>query len=108
MMLKTIAAMLFAIAAAQTGPLLLDPATISRPPVDSWPTYHGDYSGRRYSTLKQITTANVKSLTLAWVYRLNTQRAAAIVGGEGPDAAPPAAPPVVKSTPQMINGVQYF
>src|SRR6185369_11801390 len=89
MMLKSLAALLFAMAAAQTGSLLLDPATIAKPPVDSWPTYHGDYSGRRYSTLKQITTGNVKSLTLAWVYRLNTQRAAAIVGGEGADTAPP-------------------
>src|SRR3954469_25641662 len=86
------------------APQGLDPATIAKPPVDSWPTYHGDYSGRRYSTLKQITTGNVKGLALAWVYRLNTQRAAAIVGGEGSDAAPPAAPPVVKSTPLMING----
>ena len=58
-------------------------------PTDSWPTYHGDYSGRRYSTLKQINTANVKGLTLAWVYRLNTSRAGAIVGGEGPDTPPP-------------------
>ena len=58
-------------------------------PTDSWPTYHGDYSGRRYSTLKQINATNVKSLTLAWVYRLNTSRAGAIVGGEGPDTPPP-------------------
>ena len=43
-------------------------------PTDAWPTYNGDYSGRRYSTLKQVSTANVKSLTLAWVYRLNTSR----------------------------------
>jgi alcohol dehydrogenase (cytochrome c) len=57
-------------------------------PTDSWPTYHGDYSGRRYSTIKQITTANVKGLALAWVYRLNTSRAGAIVGGEGPDTPP--------------------
>ena len=56
-------------------------------PTDSWPTYHGDYSGRRYSTLKQINAANVKDLTLAWVYRLNTSRAGAIVGGEGPGHA---------------------
>ena len=58
-------------------------------PTDSWPTYHGDYSGRRYSTLKQINAANVKGLTLAWVYRVNTSRAGAIVGGEGPDTPPP-------------------
>jgi len=53
-------------------------------PTDAWPTYHGDYTGRRFSTLKQINTTNVKNLTLAWVYRLNTSRAGAIVGGEGP------------------------
>src|SRR4051812_6555182 len=56
--------------------LLVTPIAIAgQIPVDSWPTYHGDYTGRRYSTLKQINTANVKSLSLAWVYRLNTSRA---------------------------------
>ena len=57
----------------------LDPALLTRPPVDAWPTYHGDYSGRRYSTLKQITPANVGRLGLAWVYRLNTSVGGAIV-----------------------------
>jgi glucose dehydrogenase len=46
-------------------------------PTDSWPSYHGDYSGRRFSTLKQINTTNVKGLSLAWVYRLNTSRTGA-------------------------------
>jgi len=77
-------------------------------PADSWPTYHGDYSGRRYSTLKQVNTANVKGLTLAWVYRINTSRAGAIVGGEGPDTPPPGTPPAIKSTPLMVNGTLYF
>jgi len=77
-------------------------------PTDSWPTYHGDYSGRRYSTLKQINTATVKNLALAWIYRLNTSRAGAIVGGEGPDTPPPATQPSVKSTPLMIGGILYF
>ena len=27
------------------------------PPPDSWPGYHGDYSGRRHSPLTQITPA---------------------------------------------------
>jgi len=77
-------------------------------PTDSWPTYHGDYSGRRFSTIKQINTGNVKALTLAWVYRLNTSRTGAIVGGEGPDTPPPGTPPSIKSTPLMINGILYF
>jgi hypothetical protein len=75
-------------------------------PTDSWPTYHGDYTGRRYSTLKQINTTNVKGLTLAWVYRVNTSRAGAIVGG--PDTPSAAGAPQVKSTPLMINGTLYF
>jgi acido-empty-quinoprotein group A len=78
-------------------------------PTDAWPTYHGDYTGRRFSTLKQINTTNVKNLTLAWVYRLNTSRAGAIVGGEGPDTPPPGGnTPSIKSTPLMLNGILYF
>lgn len=42
----------------------LDPEAFHRPPTDTWPTYNGDYSGRRYSTLSQINTSNVKSLGL--------------------------------------------
>jgi alcohol dehydrogenase (cytochrome c) len=43
----------------------LTPAALLKPAMDSWPTYNGDYSGRRNSPLKQITTANVGSLTTA-------------------------------------------
>ena len=39
----------------------LDPAALLKPPADSWPTYHGDYSGQRHSTLTQITPENVAS-----------------------------------------------
>ncbi len=35
-----------------------------------WPTYNGNDSGNRYSPLKQITTANVASLQLKWVFPL--------------------------------------
>jgi len=78
-------------------------------PTDAWPTYHGDYTGRRFSTLKQINTTNVKNLTLAWVSRLNTSRAGAIVGGEGPETPPPGGTtPSIKSTPLMLNGILYF
>jgi acido-empty-quinoprotein group A len=89
----------------------LDPALLGRPATDAWPTYHGDYSGRRYSTLTQINAGNVKQLSLAWVYRLNTSQTAAIVGGEGPETPPASAgafPLSIKSTPLMVNGVLYF
>jgi alcohol dehydrogenase (cytochrome c) len=45
----------------------LDPAALLKPATNTWPTYNGDYSGRRFSTLDQINAANVNSLTLAWI-----------------------------------------
>lgn len=91
---------------------LLDPALLARPATDAWPTYNGDYSGRRFSTLSQINQSNVKHLSLAWVYRLRIGATPhAIVGGEGPaPQAPPDDPGVstIKSTPLMVDGVLYF
>jgi alcohol dehydrogenase (cytochrome c) len=67
----------------------LDPATLLNPPADTWPTYHGDYSGQRHSRLTQITPANVSQLTLAWAFQ--TGQSAQI-----------------KSTPILVNGVLYL
>ena len=36
----------------------------------NWLTYSGDYAGRRYSALDQVSTANVRSLAPKWVYQL--------------------------------------
>jgi len=58
------------------------------PPTTFWPTYNGDYSGRRYSTLKQINVSNVNSLVLAWLFATGTQG--------------------IKSTPLEVNGILYF
>src|SRR5438094_10653355 len=69
----------------------LTPAQILRPLPDSWPTYHGDYTGRHFSPLTQITPANVKGLSLAWVSRFSAATQGAIIGGEGPE--PTAAAP---------------
>src|SRR3954468_22150676 len=77
--------------AGQSGPGL-DPAKLLKPGTDSWPTYNGDYSGRRFSTLDKINASNVDALTLAWVYRLN--------------AAPGAGN--IKGTPLQINGIIYL
>lgn len=38
------------------------------PEPGDWVTYNGDYSGNRYSRLKQITASNVSSLKLKWVF----------------------------------------
>jgi alcohol dehydrogenase (cytochrome c) len=67
----------------------LDPATILQPPTQNWPTYNGDYSGRRYSTLSQINKTNVASLSLAWAFQTH-------------QAAP------FKGTPLEVNGILYF
>ena len=67
----------------------LDPATIANPPADSWPTYHGEYSGRRHSKLSQITPENVGSLTLAWAFQTNH------AGG-------------ISASPLLVNGILYF
>jgi acido-empty-quinoprotein group A len=79
-------------------------------PIDSWPTYHGDFSGRRFSSITQINAANVKNLTLAWAHHLDLSRAGAIIGGEGPEVIPVGVPtaPTIKSTPLMRNGILYF
>ncbi len=66
----------------------LDPAALLRPATDTWPSYNGDYSGRRFSTLSQINASNIGSLTLAWVYQAHSS--------------------AIKSTPLEVNGILYF
>jgi len=73
----------------------LAPETLEKPGADTWPTYNGDYSGRRYSALNQINASNVSSLSTAWIYRA-TNSAVSGFGG------------MVKSTPLEVNGVLYF
>ena len=84
----------------------LDPSLLLEAPIDAWPTYHGDYSGRHYSSLNQINASNVKSLSLSWIWRGNFTSGGAIVGGEGTDEF--NGPGVVKAIPLMVNGVLYF
>jgi quinoprotein glucose dehydrogenase len=38
-------------------------------PVVGWPAWGGDSGGRRYSTLAEVTRANVSDLELAWSFR---------------------------------------
>jgi alcohol dehydrogenase (cytochrome c) len=67
----------------------LDPETQLHPTKDSWPGYHGDYSGRRHSSLKQITPQNVANLGLAWAFQTDQ-------GAE------------IKSSPLLVDGVLFF
>jgi alcohol dehydrogenase (cytochrome c) len=79
-----------ALTAQETG---LNPADILKPLGDSWPTYSGDYSGRRYSSLTQVNQSNVKNLTLAWTTRLTA-------GPGGPAVPSPFGP----RQPEVITG----
>jgi len=67
----------------------LESSQILHPSSDSWPLYHGDYSGKRHSSLTQITPANVGRLTLAWAFQTNQ-------GAE------------IKSSPLLVDGILYF
>jgi acido-empty-quinoprotein group A len=75
----------------------VNPNTIGKPPVTSWPTFNGDYSGQRYSTLTEIDAANLDRLASQWVYKITAvgaQRGAPV--------------PVIKCTPLLVNGVLYM
>jgi alcohol dehydrogenase (cytochrome c) len=66
----------------------LQPAALLKQPTDTWPSYNGDYSGRRYSPLDQINRSNAATLTLAWAFQANSA--------------------ALKSTPLEVNGILYF
>lgn len=74
--------------AAALGAQGLDPAALLHPPTGSWPTYNGDYSGKRYSPLHQIDKTNVASLTMAWSFQTDGVR--------------------LKGTPLEVNGILYL
>ena len=62
----------------------VDPAMLANPPADSWPGYHGDYSGRRHSALTQITPENVGQLGLAWAFQTGQVKRLAVVAKTAP------------------------
>jgi len=56
-----------------------------------WPVYHGNDDHTHYSTLRQITPANVKQLKVAWTYETHDE----FPGSE------------MQANPIIINGVMY-
>src|SRR5262245_54658594 len=96
----------------------LNPADILKPLGESWPTYSGDYSGRRHSSLTQVNQSTVKNLTLAWTTRLTAgpsgpavpvpfgpRQPEVIVGGVGENEFVGAT--TVKGSILSVNGVLY-
>jgi alcohol dehydrogenase (cytochrome c) len=109
------------VATAATG---LDPAQILKPLGESWPTYSGDYTGRRYSSLTQINQSNITNVGLAWTVRLTGGpgggggraggggRGAATVapvtiGGEGSGDVVVSDALSVKGAVLAVNGILY-
>jgi alcohol dehydrogenase (cytochrome c) len=100
----------------------VSPTDLLKPLKDSWPTYNGDYSGRRYSALTQVNRSNVQHLTLAWMARLTPgieepspgrrsrrrrETTPIIVGGEGPgDIAIRGGR--IKASVLEVDGTLYF
>ena len=102
--IKTAAIVLVACCLPNNSPLAqaLDPALLTKPATDAWPSYAGDYSQRRYSSLTQIDSANVRHLTLAWVKHLT-----AGPEGEGGFFGPSGSPTItggVAENPWTIPG----
>ena len=119
------------LAAALVAPALLlaqgkgvAPAELLKPLRDSWPTYNGDYTGKRYSALNQIDRSNVMHLTLAWMTRVTAgagepgggfgrfrrgggAAASVIVGGEGTGDFV-AGGGTIKASMLEVDGILYF
>src|SRR5689334_18597060 len=99
----------------------LDPSVILKPLSDSWPTYSGDYSGKRYSALTQVNRSNVQHLTLAWTMQVTPgtgegnehhrshhhHNAPVIVGGEGPGDINIQGG-TIKASVLEVDGTLYF
>jgi alcohol dehydrogenase (cytochrome c) len=97
------------------------PADLLKPLKDSWPTYNGDYSGKRYSALTQVNRSTVKQLTLGWMTEVTPgvessangrggrggrEEPTLITGGEGPgDIAIRGGS--IKCSALAVNGILY-
>jgi alcohol dehydrogenase (cytochrome c) len=86
--LVPIALLIAEAAAAQSPGGGFDPARILAGSTDAWPTYHGDYSGRRHSELAEITPDNVHTLTLLWTFQTNQNQS-------------------IKASPIVADGILY-
>ena len=102
-MKRNAAAILLFLLAACTGQERLDAQTrtsastdlrvnaedlLTKPVGENWPSYNGDYTGRRFSSLSEINSSNVAQLRAAWVFHPgNSQR--------------------LEATPVVVRGVMY-
>jgi alcohol dehydrogenase (cytochrome c) len=60
-----------------------------KPPGANWVSYNGDYTGRRYSSLSQITPGNAGRLRAQWVFHSGNSQS-------------------LEVTPVVVNGVMFI
>jgi len=81
----------FAVADSGPGPIKIDVRSEDlavQHPAASWVSYNGDYSGRRYSGLSEISSTTVPQLRAQWVFHAhNTNR--------------------LENTPIVVNGLMF-
>jgi alcohol dehydrogenase (cytochrome c) len=65
-----------------------DKDLLAQPVGANWTSYNGDYTGRRYSALHEINTANVAKLRTSWVFHPGNSQS-------------------LEATPVVFNGVMY-
>ena len=63
--------------------------SIAQPKPGTWPTYHGNVSGNRYSPLDQINGSNVHQLAPRWIFTIH------------------GTPRDLQMTPVVAGGVMY-
>jgi len=61
---------------------------LAQPVGADWTSYNGDYTGRRYSSLREINAANVHELRAAWVFH-------------------PGNSQMLEATPVVVRGIMY-
>src|SRR2546423_6197443 len=61
---------------------------VMRPVGENWPSYNGDYTGSRFSSLQEIDRTNVPRLRPTWVFH-------------------PGLTQKLEATPVVIRGVMY-
>ena len=62
---------------------------LARPVAANWPSYNGDYSGRRFSSLDEINAENVSRLRAAWVFHPGNSKR-------------------LEATPVVVSGIMYL
>jgi alcohol dehydrogenase (cytochrome c) len=61
---------------------------LAAPSAENWASYNGDYTGRRFTSLSEITTANVAQLRAQWVFHIRESTG-------------------LENTPTVVNGVMF-